>query len=78
MCCVIQINTDEKAWVSESPYLHAFDSLDSIHHQMDEAALIQVMKEIGYSKAVFITIIRLPYLRPIRITASRNNRSSML
>ena len=53
--CVIQINTDEKAWVSESPYLHAFDSLDSIHHQMDEAALIQVMKEIGYSKIVQIS-----------------------
>lgn len=50
VCCVIQIKTDEKAWVSESPYLHAFNSLDSIHHQMDEAALIQVMKEIGYSK----------------------------
>ena len=50
MCCVIQINTDEKAWVSESPYLHAFDSLDSIHHQMDEAALIQVMKETGYNR----------------------------
>lgn len=55
MSCVIQINTDEKAWASESPYLHAFDSLDSIHHQMDEASLIQVMKEIGYSKIVQIS-----------------------
>ena len=47
--CVIQINTDEKTWVSDSPYLHAFDCLDKIHHQMDETSLIQVMKGIGYS-----------------------------
>ena len=26
--CVIQINTDEAQWVSDSPYLHAFDRLD--------------------------------------------------
>ncbi len=48
--CVIQINTDEKKWVSDSPYLHAFDRLDMIHHQMDEASLIQAMKEIGYNR----------------------------
>ena len=53
--CVIQINTDEKTWVSDSPYLHAFDCLDKIHHQMDETSLIQVMKEIGYSKIVQIS-----------------------
>lgn len=47
--CVIQINTDEETWVSDSPYLHAFDCLDKIHHQMDETSLIQVMKGIGYS-----------------------------
>ena len=48
--CVIQINTDDKTWVSDSPYLHAFDCLDRIHHQMDEASLIQVMKETGYNR----------------------------
>ena len=48
--CVIQINTDQKGWVSDSPYLHTFDSLDRIHHQMDETSLIQVMKGIGYSR----------------------------
>ncbi len=47
--CVIQINTDENRWVSDSPYLHAFDGLDKIHHQMDEAVLTDTMKEIGYS-----------------------------
>jgi len=47
--CVIQINTDEEQWVSESPYLHAFDRLDEIHHQMEEAALTAAMNEIGYS-----------------------------
>lgn len=50
--CVIQINTDEGAWVSESPYLHAFDGLDAIHHQMEESTLTAAMKEIGYSRIV--------------------------
>ena len=48
--CVIQINTDEKKWVSDSPYLHAFDHLDRIHHQIVEASLIQLMSEIGYNR----------------------------
>ena len=47
--CVIQINTDEEQWVSESPYLHAFDRLDEVHHQMEETALTAAMNEIGYS-----------------------------
>ena len=47
--CVIQINTDAKQWVSESPYLHVFDRLDEVHHQMEEAALTDAMNEIGYS-----------------------------
>lgn len=46
--CVIQINTDENGWVSDSPYLHAFDGLDAIHHQMEENALAAAMEEIGY------------------------------
>ena len=48
--CVIQINTDKENWVSDSPYLHAFDRLDEVHCQMDEGALVQAMKEIGYGK----------------------------
>ena len=47
--CVIQINTDTEQWVSESPYLHAFDRLDEVHHQMEEKALMAAMDEIGYS-----------------------------
>ena len=47
--CVIQINTDEKNWVSDSPYLHAFDGLDRVHHQMEESALTAAMKEAGYT-----------------------------
>jgi len=45
--CIIQINTDNN-WVSDSPYLHAFDGLDAVHHQMDENELIKVLCEIGY------------------------------
>ena len=47
--CVIQINTDDKQWVSDSPYLHAFDRLDEVHHQMDEYSLSARMMEIGYN-----------------------------
>ena len=47
--CVIQINTDEEQWVSESPYLRAFDRLDEVHHQIEEKALTAAMEEIGYS-----------------------------
>ena len=47
--CVIQINTDAEQWVSESPYLHAFDRLDEVHHQMEEAALTAAMNETGFS-----------------------------
>ena len=46
--CVIQINTDEAQWVSDSPYLHAFDRLDEVHCQMEENALITSMKDTGY------------------------------
>lgn len=46
--CIIQINTDEETWVSDSPYLHAFDGLDAVHHQMDEQSLTESMGEIGY------------------------------
>ena len=46
--CVIQINGDAGEWVSDSPYLHAFDSLDAIHHQMEPEALTAHMEQIGY------------------------------
>lgn len=45
--CVIQINTGS-SWVSDSPYLHAFDGLEQVHHQMDEQTVVCSMREIGY------------------------------
>lgn len=45
--CIIQINIDD-SWVSDSPYIHAFDDLDKVHHQMEENSLIQTLKDIGY------------------------------
>lgn len=48
--CVIQINTDTKQWVSDSPYLHSFDRLDEVHHQMEESELDTAMTDIGYKK----------------------------
>lgn len=47
--CVIQINTDEAQWVSDSPYLHAFDRLDEVHHQMNKEELTSAMEDIGYT-----------------------------
>ena len=47
--CVIQINTDTKNWVSDSPYLHVFDRLDEVHHQMEEDALTAALAEAGYT-----------------------------
>ena len=57
--CVIQINTDDKQWVSDSPYLHAFDRLDEVHQQMDENTLSSKMKGAGY-KDILRTRIPLP------------------
>lgn len=38
----------EDNWVSDSPYLHVFDGLEQVHHQMEELALKKAMSEIGY------------------------------
>lgn len=46
--CVIQINR-AAAFVSDSPYLHAFDGLSSVHHQIEESKLIASMQEIDYA-----------------------------
>ena len=53
--CVIQINMDAERWVSDSPYLHEFDGLDAVHHQMDAAALTDAMHEIGYADVLMET-----------------------
>lgn len=45
--CIIQINTED-GWVSDSPYLHVFDGLEQVHHQMDERELTEAMAQIGY------------------------------
>lgn len=45
--CVIQINA-ENSWVSASPYLHVFDRLERVHHQMEEKALKDILLEIDY------------------------------
>jgi hypothetical protein len=49
LSCIIQVNT-ETSFVSESPYLHALDRLDEIHHLIGEQELTNRMQEIGYMK----------------------------
>jgi hypothetical protein len=46
--CVIQINEDICNWVSDSPYIHSFDRLDEVHHQMEENELVATMETVGY------------------------------
>lgn len=60
-------------WVSDSPYLHAFDGLERVHHQMEEEALKEAMNEIGYLETMNKseplpngkTLLRLDYSRTI-------------
>lgn len=47
--CIIQINTGD-SFVSDSPYLHVFDCLEEVHHQMEEDALVRCMFEIAYRR----------------------------
>ena len=46
--CVIQVNTNE-SFVSDSPYLHVFDSLDKVHHQICKTELIRTMEKAAYT-----------------------------
>lgn len=45
--CGIQINTDD-GFVSDSPYLHVFDRLEEVHHQMEAESMTAAMAGIGY------------------------------
>jgi len=47
--CIIQVN-DGDSFVSNSPYLHAFDCLEEVHHQMEEKNLADCMSKIGYRR----------------------------
>ena len=46
--CVIQMNETKEQWVSDSPYIHAFDGLDRVHCQMEENELSIFMNNAGY------------------------------
>lgn len=46
--CVIQLNEEGPTWVSNSPYLHVFDKLDTIHCQMNEPELTNEMNSISF------------------------------
>lgn len=45
--CIIQINI-KGSWVSASPYLHVFDELEQVHHQMEKQSLEKAMSKIDY------------------------------
>lgn len=48
--CVLQVNEGTNSWVSESPYLHAFDGLNQIHHKTGKTETDAAMMEIGYDR----------------------------
>lgn len=47
--CIIQINAKD-SFVSDSPYIHVFDHLNEVHHQMEESQLEDTMLQIGYKR----------------------------
>ncbi len=47
--CIIQVNVDE-GFVSDSPYLHSFDGIAKVHHEIEEESLTAAMQSIGYGK----------------------------
>jgi hypothetical protein len=49
LSCIIQVNP-ETSFVSDSPYLHAFDRLEEVLHAVEEQELVSRMQEIGYMK----------------------------
>lgn len=46
--CIIQVNTDD-GFVSYSPYLHVFDGLQEVHHNIEKTDLVKAMEQSGYS-----------------------------
>lgn len=48
--CIIQRNTDD-AFVSDSPYLHVFDRLEEVHHDIQGKKLADALRQIGYAAA---------------------------
>lgn len=51
--CIIQINL-ENSFVSDSPYMHVFERLESVHHQMEQQKLQQSMETMKYQKTQII------------------------
>ena len=47
---IIQVNEEDTTWVSDSPYIHAFDGLDKIHHKLDEVWVSASITGLGYHK----------------------------
>lgn len=45
--CVIQHNANDR-FVSDSPYLHSFDGLESVHRTINKRELNEALAQIGY------------------------------
>lgn len=68
--CIIQVNP-EGSWVSSSPYIHAFDGLDSIHHSISTEDINKAVGQLGFVECFSSQqklpngkkLIRLDYIR---------------
>jgi SAM-dependent methyltransferase len=47
--CIIQVNMNH-SFVSDSPYIHAFDRLEEVLRIVDENGLVDAMNEVNYNK----------------------------
>ena len=72
--CMIQINEDTaEQWVSDSPYLHVFDGLDRVHHEIDPQAVTKALAGAGYELVETIEyplpngkkLVRLDYMKKV-------------
>lgn len=68
--CAIQADEGD-GWVSDSPYLHAFDGLEQVHRPIEAETLRRAVEPLGYSMAKTVTdslpngkkLVRLDFIR---------------
>lgn len=73
----IQINTNEN-FVSDSVYIHAFDRLDEVLHDIEEKELTKCMENIGYTKCLAESIDLPNGKKFVRVDFNRNLCEGML
>ena len=50
--CVIQIDANTE-FVSDSPYIHVFDRLAEVHHQINQNEFISALNQVAYKEILY-------------------------